>query len=136
MNLFVNSWTEFRTYWCQRNSHIAEGFLEHRGANTDSAPPSVFAAKFDEKKGSGHNLVDSDLSTGTTLNERMEECKAKIMSVGRRSTDSPKHASGMDRTTTWPLSECGASSGKTKKEQEVMSIESGTINISSIYSQG
>ncbi|KAL8474791.1 hypothetical protein ACS0TY_031286 [Phlomoides rotata] len=113
------------TQW--RNSHIAEGFL----ANADSPPPSVFATKFDEKKGGGHNLVDSDLSTGTTLNERIEECKVKNMSVGRRSIDSPKQASDMDRTMTWPL----GASGNKKKEQEV-SIESGTINISSVYSQG
>lgn len=106
--------------------------MENRGANTDSAPASLFSTKFDESKVpiSGHNLVDSDLSTGTTLNERIEECKAKNMSAGRRSIDSP---SDIDRTGTWPPA--ASASGNKTKDQEV-SIQSGTINISSVYSQG
>ncbi|KAH6758514.1 hypothetical protein C2S51_018749 [Perilla frutescens var. frutescens] len=128
----------------QRNCHISEGFLERtRGVSSDSAPASAFGKKLEESKAgamSGQNLVDSDLSTATTLRERVQppESTSKaatvhspmqpnIFGLGRTSIAaspvSPKQASDVDKTATWPPS-------------QEPTIESGTINISSVYSQG
>ncbi|XP_047964533.1 transcription factor BIM1-like [Salvia hispanica] len=128
-----------------------EGYVERaRGTSTDSAPASVFGKKFDDSKAavspslptSGQNLVDSDLSTATTLRERVVQppeptskpatlhspMNPNIFTLGSRTTSvpaspiSPKQASGVEKTMTWPPQD--------------MTIESGTINISSVYSQG
>ncbi|KAI3463843.1 hypothetical protein Pfo_020506 [Paulownia fortunei] len=137
-----------------------------RGANTDSGPASVFATKFDEDKAgvspslpiNGQNLVDSDISTATTFKERGQQpeltskaapvhppMQPNIFTFGRTSIAaspvSPKQASDTDKTMTWPPSQfrsCTADctgAGNKMKDQE-LTIESGTINISSVYSQG
>lgn len=151
----------------QKNCHINEGFIDRaRGVSSDSAPAaSVFGKKFDESKGvvspslpiSGQNLVDSDLSTATTLRERVQppESTSKavtpmqpnIFRVGKTSSISaspvsPKQASDVDKATTWPppsqLRSCttDCTGGGTKITEQELTIESGTINISSVYSQG
>ncbi|KAK6153489.1 hypothetical protein DH2020_013128 [Rehmannia glutinosa] len=138
-----------------KNSHIAEGFLDHaQGVNADA----VFARKSEENKAgvspslpiNGKNLVDSDISTATTFKERGQQpeltskvhppMQPNIFTFGRTSIAaspvSPKQPSDTDKTTTWPPStpDCTASGNKTKDQE--LSIESGTINISSVYSQG
>ncbi|KAG6390054.1 hypothetical protein SASPL_151532 [Salvia splendens] len=128
-----------------------EGYVERvRGTSTDSAPASVYGKKFDDSKAavspslptSGQNLVDSDLSTATTLRERVVQppestskaatlhspMNPNIFTLGSRTASvpaspiSPKQASGVEKTMTWP--------------PQGITIESGTINISSVYSQG
>ncbi|KAK6153499.1 hypothetical protein DH2020_013138 [Rehmannia glutinosa] len=138
-----------------KNSHMAEGFLDHaQGVNADA----VFARKSEENKAgvspslpiNGQNLVDSDISTATTFKERGHKpeltskvhppMQPNIFAFGRTSVAaspvSPKQPSDTDKTTTWPPStpDCTASGNKTKDQE--LSIESGTINISSVYSQG
>lgn len=163
-----NVWNQEPTkmmHW-QRNCHMNEGFIDRaRGVSSDSAPAaSVFGKKFEESKGvvspslpiSGQNLVDSDLSTATTLRERVQppELTSKavtpmqpnIFSVGRTSSISaspvsPKQASDVDKTTTWPPSQLRScttdcTGGSNKITEQELTIESGTINISSVYSQG
>ncbi|KAK4383338.1 Transcription factor BIM1 [Sesamum angolense] len=149
-----------------RSCHIADGFIDHtRGANTEPAQASVFATKFDENKAgassslpiNGQNIVDSDIATATTFKERSQQpeltSKAapvhlpippNIFSFGRASIAaspvSPKQASDTDNRITWPPSQiqqnasCTADSNKMKDGEPT--IESGTINISSVYSQG
>ncbi|KAL1531656.1 transcription factor BIM1-like [Salvia divinorum] len=135
----------------QRSCHGNEGYVERaRGTSIDSAPASVFGKKFDDNKAaispslptSGQNLVDSDLSTATTLRERVAQppestskaatlhspMNPNIFTLGSRTTSVPaspisqKQASGVEKAMAWPPQE--------------LSIESGTINISSVYSQG
>ncbi|KAL0380646.1 UNVERIFIED_CONTAM: Transcription factor BIM1 [Sesamum angustifolium] len=149
-----------------RSCHIADGFIDHtRGANAEPAQASVFATKFDENKAgassslpiNGQNIVDSDIATATTFKERSQQpeltSKAapvhlpippNIFSFGRTSIAaspvSPKQASDTDNRITWPPSQiqqnasCTADSNKMKDGEPT--IESGTINISSVYSQG
>ncbi|KAL7153043.1 hypothetical protein ABFS83_04G138600 [Erythranthe nasuta] len=133
----------------QRNCQIAEGLLDQtRGANTDNnVPASVSAAtKFDEKTPIQNLLVDSDnISSATTFKERShhrlqpESNKSKavvqpnIFNFGTSSNTavSPKQASSLDKTITWPpLPE------RNRTKDQEPTIESGTINISSVYSQG
>ncbi|KAL0424876.1 UNVERIFIED_CONTAM: Transcription factor BIM2, partial [Sesamum radiatum] len=149
-----------------RGCHIADDFIDHtRGANAEPAQASVFATKFDENKAgassslpiNGQNIVDSDIATATTFKERSQQpeltSKAapvhlpippNIFSFGRTSiAASPvslKQASDTDNRITWPPSQiqqnasCTADSNKMKDGEPT--IESGTINISSVYSQG
>ncbi|KAG8387947.1 hypothetical protein BUALT_Bualt02G0074200 [Buddleja alternifolia] len=131
-----------------RNHHIAEGFIDNtREANTESGPATVFTTKFDENKAvtpnvpiNGQNLVDSDISSATTLKERVRQpdltskatavihppMQPNVFSYGRTSI-----ASDPDKTMTRPPSQVRS----TIKDQE-LAIESGTINISTVYSQG
>nr|AKN09624.1 basic helix-loop-helix transcription factor [Salvia miltiorrhiza] len=103
----------------------------------DSAPASVFGKKFDESKAavspslpiSGQNLVDSDLSTATTLRERVDTSIPA-------SPISPKQASDLEKAMTWPPSQLRSCTTDTKMTEHELTIESGTINISSVYSQG
>nr|AMP82917.1 transcription factor BIM1 [Catalpa bungei] len=140
-----------------RNCHVAEGFIDNtRGAKTDSGPASVvFATKFDQNKGgvspslpiNGQNLVDSDISTATTSKERSQQpeltskaaqVQPNIFSYSRTaiaaSPVSPKQASDTDKTMTWPQLNRSCTANKMKDQE--LTIESGTINISSVYSQG
>ncbi|KAL0463721.1 UNVERIFIED_CONTAM: Transcription factor BIM1, partial [Sesamum latifolium] len=154
------------SFLLERSCHIADGFIDHtRGANAEPAQASVFATKFDENKAgvssslpiNGQNLVDSDIATATTFKERSQQpeltSKAapvhlpippNIFSFGRTSIAaspvSPKQASDTDNRITWPPSQiqqnasCTADGNKMKDGEPT--IESGTINISSVYSQG
>ncbi|XP_057791661.1 transcription factor BIM1 isoform X2 [Salvia miltiorrhiza] len=148
-----------------RNCHVSEGFVERaRGTSSDSAPASVFGKKFDESKAavspslpiSGQNLVDSDLSTATTLRERVVQLpestskaatihspmQPNIFTLGGRTTSipaspiSPKQASDLEKAMTWPPSQLRSCTTDTKMTEHELTIESGTINISSVYSQG
>lgn len=111
---------------------------------------------------SGQNLVDSDLSTAT-MRESVPESASKaaataaaaaaestlhsspnIFTLGRTSTAaspiSSRPASDLDKTdTSWPPSQqlrsCSTTDCNKMAEQE-LTIESGTINISTVYSQG
>lgn len=107
----------------------------------------------------GQNLVESDISTATTFKERGQQpestskavpfnapIQSNIFGFGRASNVatspiSPKRASSTDKTMTWPppqFRSCTSNSngaGNKTKDQEP-TIESGTINISSVYSQG
>ncbi|KAL3617830.1 hypothetical protein CASFOL_038151 [Castilleja foliolosa] len=132
-----------------KNSHTAEGFMDHtQGANTGSGPASVFARKGDESRArvssslpiNGQNLVDSDISTATTIKEisqqpELTQTRPKKFTLGKTSVTaaspvSPKQQpSDTDKTMTWP-----PSTADKMNDQEV-TIESGTINISSVYSQ-
>ncbi|XP_042000538.1 transcription factor BIM1-like isoform X1 [Salvia splendens] len=149
----------------QRNCHGNEGFVElARGTSTDSAPASVFGKKFDESKAvvspslpiSGQNRVDSDLSTATTLRERVVQppestskagavhspMQPNIFTLGSRTTSipaspiSPKQASGVEKTMARPPSQVRSCTTDNKMPEQELTIESGTINISSAYSQG
>ncbi|XP_041999294.1 transcription factor BIM1-like isoform X2 [Salvia splendens] len=124
-----------------RNCHGNEGFVElARGTSTDSAPASVFGKKFDE-------------STATTLRERVvqpPESTSKagavhspnIFTLGSRTTSipaspiSPKQASGVEKTIARPPSQVRSCTTDNKMTEQEPTIESGTINISSAYSQG
>ncbi|KAG6410228.1 hypothetical protein SASPL_128281 [Salvia splendens] len=148
-----------------RNCHGNEGFVElARGTSTDSAPASVFGKKFDESKAvvspslpiSGQNRVDSDLSTATTLRERVVQppestskagavhspMQPNIFTLGSRTTSipaspiSPKQASGVEKTMARPPSQVRSCTTDNKMPEQELTIESGTINISSAYSQG
>ncbi|XP_047973528.1 transcription factor BIM1-like isoform X2 [Salvia hispanica] len=148
-----------------RNCHGNEGFVElARGASTDSAPASVFGKKFDESKAvvspslpiSGQNRVDSDLSTATTLRERVVQppestskagavhssMQPNIFTLGSRTTSipaspiSPKQASGVEKIIARPPSQVLSCTTDNKMTEQELTIESGTINISSAYSQG
>ncbi|GFP84536.1 transcription factor bim1 [Phtheirospermum japonicum] len=132
-----------------KNSHTAEGFLDHaQGANTGSGPASVFARKVDEMKTrassslpiNGQNLMDSDISTITTIKERgqlpeLTQMQPNIFTLGRTSITaaspvSPKQQpSDTDKTMTWPPSTAD------KTNDQELAIESGTISFSSVYSQ-
>ncbi|KAL2234889.1 UNVERIFIED_CONTAM: Transcription factor BIM1 [Sesamum indicum] len=153
------------SFLLERSCHIADGFIDHtRGANAEPAQASVFATKFDENKAgvssslpiNGQNLVDSDIATATTFKERSQQpeltSKAapvhqpippNIFSFGGTSIAaspvSPKQASDTDNRITWPPSQsqqnaCTDDGNKMKDGEPT--IESGTINISSVYSQG
>ncbi|XP_011078688.1 transcription factor BIM1 isoform X2 [Sesamum indicum] len=161
-----NAWNHDPSKMMQwRSCHIADGFIDHtRGANAEPAQASVFATKFDENKAgvssslpiNGQNLVDSDIATATTFKERSQQpeltSKAapvhqpippNIFSFGGTSIAaspvSPKQASDTDNRITWPPSQsqqnaCTDDGNKMKDGEPT--IESGTINISSVYSQG
>ncbi|KAL1553393.1 transcription factor BIM1-like isoform X2 [Salvia divinorum] len=148
-----------------RNCHGNEGFVElARGTSTESAPASVYGKKFDESKAvvspslpiSGQNRVDSDLSTATTLRERVGQppestskagtvhspMQPNIFTLGSRTTSipaspiSPKQAPGVEKTMTRPPSQVRSCTTDNKITEQELTIESGTINISSVYSQG
>ncbi|KAL6518242.1 hypothetical protein OROMI_033943 [Orobanche minor] len=124
-----------------KNSQIAEGFSDHTqtpGGNTNSGRVSAFARKFEENRGgvspsrpiNGQNVVDSDISTATTIKQRGQLPELMHNGTARTAATSPVSPKQQSTDTnikmTWPPS---------MKDQE-LTVESGTINISSVYSQG
>lgn len=143
------------------NGHGTEGFLK-----TESCSAPFTAARFDKNKAclspsiptNGQTLLDSDTSTGTTFRERGQHqqpeitpraaplhptTQPSIFTYGRSniaaSPVSPKPASDADKTMTWPPSQPLQNKLHTADRPDAgheTTIESGTINISSVYSQG
>ncbi|XP_051115349.1 transcription factor BIM1-like isoform X2 [Andrographis paniculata] len=123
-----------------KNSRVAEGFTEHtQGGKTE---PRLEKNKSANIPTNGRNLViDSNINTAATFKERPLHpgMQPSIFTFGRSSV-----TSDADKTTKWPLhlpqpqfqqnrspkaNDCsGAGNDST--------VESGTINISSVYSQG
>ncbi|KAE9467141.1 hypothetical protein C3L33_00952, partial [Rhododendron williamsianum] len=154
----------------KNNQSSVEGFVDQSLAtNSGSGPKLMFAAKFDEDNivvsptnpRNGHNGIESDLSTVTTLKEidlrTVLTNKAVPLSLplqpnmltptGSSSLMVPIPAgvtSGMDNVMSQPQSPFLQSrshatdntvASNKLKEQE-LTIESGKICISSVYSQG
>ncbi|KAI8543153.1 hypothetical protein RHMOL_Rhmol08G0195300 [Rhododendron molle] len=154
----------------KNNQSSVEGFVDQsRATNSGSGPKLMFAAKFDEENivvsptnpRNGHNGIESDLRTVTTLKE-IDLCnvltnKAVPLSLplqpnmltptGSSSLMVPLPAgvtSGMDNVMSQPQSPFLQSrlhatdntvASNKLKEQE-LTIESGKICISSVYSEG
>ncbi|XP_058228017.1 transcription factor BIM1 isoform X3 [Rhododendron vialii] len=156
--------------WQKNNQSSVDGFVDQSQAtNSGSGPKLMFAAKFDEDNivvsptnpQNGHNGIESDLSTVTTLKEidlrTVLTNKAVPLSLplqpnmltptGSSSLMVPIPAgvtSGMDNVMSQPQSPFLQSrshatdntvASNKLKEQE-LTIESGKICISSVYSQG
>ncbi|KAG5536370.1 hypothetical protein RHGRI_023964 [Rhododendron griersonianum] len=156
--------------WQKNNQSSVEGFVDQSLAtNSGSGPKLMFAAKSDEDNivvsptnpRNGHNGIESDLSTVTTLKEidlrTVLTNKAVPLSLplqpnmltptGSSSLMVPIPAgvtSGMDNVMSQPQSPFLQSrshatdntvASNKLKEQE-LTIESGKICISSVYSQG
>ncbi|XP_073123239.1 transcription factor BIM1 isoform X2 [Henckelia pumila] len=148
----------------RRNCPMGEGVSDHsQWANTGSGPASALAARFEENKIrvspampiNGQNLVESDTSTATTFKEKAQQpeltSKAapvhlpSIFNLGRTSAAasplSPQQASDINKTTSWLPSHilqnrsCTDYWTRDKLKDQNMAIESGTISISSAYSQ-
>ncbi|KAL6494316.1 hypothetical protein OROGR_031116 [Orobanche gracilis] len=124
-----------------KNNQIAEGFLDHtqtQGGNTNSGRASAFARKFEENRGGvspslpviGQNIVDSDISTATTIKQRGQLPELVHNGTARTAASSPvspkQQSTDTNTKLTWP---------PLMKDQK-LTVESGTINISSVYSQG
>ncbi|XP_075490821.1 transcription factor BIM1-like isoform X1 [Primulina tabacum] len=106
----------------------------------------------------GQNLVESDISTATTFKEKAQQpgltskaapvhppMQPSIFNLGRTSAVasplSPQQASDMNKTTSWIPSHvlqnrsCTDYWTRDKLKDQNLAIESGTISISSAYSQ-
>ncbi|KAF7134610.1 hypothetical protein RHSIM_Rhsim08G0142600 [Rhododendron simsii] len=154
----------------KNNQSSVEGFVDQsRATNSGSGPKLTFAAKFDEDNivvspnnpQNGHNGIESDLSTVTTLKEidlrTVLTNKAVPLSLplqpnmltptGSSSLMVPIPAgvtSGMDNVMSQPQSPFLQSRShatdntvaRNKLKEQELTIESGKICISSVYSQG
>lgn len=145
----------------QRNNHrIGESFDHSQGLNGASDPPLVFAAKYDEKPitvspsvpGSAQNPVESDTSTATITNKGMTfpmSLQPNFFSPGRNGgalpQAPPRLPSDVENTSSQPQFQiCQTRSCTTvdgaiasdKLKEEELTIEGGTISISTAYSQG
>ncbi|KAL6545473.1 hypothetical protein OROGR_009347 [Orobanche gracilis] len=124
-----------------KNSQRAEGFSDHTqtpGGNTNSGRALACARKFEENRGSvslslpvnGRNVVNADISTATTIKQRGQLPELMHNGTAGKAAASPvspkQHSTDTNTKMTWPPS---------MKDQE-HTVESGTINISSVYSQG
>lgn len=129
-------------------SGVASVFAENKAVISPSIPKN------------GHNLVESDISTSTIFSLRGQQPEPTSKAVSAQppvqpniftfarptiatSPISAKLASDMDKTTSWPTSQLlenrsfmddSTVPADKMKDQEV-TIESGTINISSVYSR-
>lgn len=146
-----------------KNLGMPEDFVDlSRVTNCGPAPAVMFAAKFDENKISvsptiprnGHNLVESGMNCPDSFKEMDKASpipvllQPKIFSAGGSSSAAvaapPRLGSDTENKASQPQSqpwqsrpcttECTAA-GDTHKD-EALTIESGTISISSVYSQG
>ena len=136
----------------QRNSHWrVQSFVGHPQAiNNGSGPGSVFSGKFDENNFNisstmlvkAQNPVESDLSRDATckpLNHPSEFNKAIVMPMSLQSS-MPAPVQSEGGTLQGPVfdaqsADCPITSEILSKKEE-LTVEGGTISISSAYSQG
>ncbi|XP_024024837.1 transcription factor BIM1 isoform X2 [Morus notabilis] len=144
-----------------RNNHrIGESFDHSQGMNGGPGPALVFTGKFEEKHisvsptvpGSAQNPVESDTSTATITNKGLSfpmSLQPNFFSPLRNGGEVPQapssHPSAVENTSPQPQSQlCQTRSCTTvdgavatdKLKEEELTIEGGTISISSAYSQG
>ena len=145
----------------QGNNHqIGESFDHSQGLNGGSGPPLVFAAKFDEKHisvspkipGNAQNPVEFDTSTAPITNKGMTfpmslqpNFFSPVRNGGALPQAPPRLPSDAENTSSQTQSQlCQARSCTTvdgaiasdKLKEEELTIEGGTISISTAYSQG
>ncbi|PON82983.1 Basic helix-loop-helix transcription factor [Trema orientale] len=144
-----------------RNNHrVGESFDHSQGLNGASGPPLVFATKFDEKNiavsptvpGNAQNLVESDTSTATITNKGMtfpvslqSNFFSPVRNGGALPQTPPRLRPDVENSSSQPHSQlCQTRSCTTvdgaiasdKLKEEELTIEGGTISISTAYSQG
>ncbi|KZV16000.1 hypothetical protein F511_14366 [Dorcoceras hygrometricum] len=149
----------------RRNCHMGEGVIDHSqvfGSGPASALAARFEENKIRVSPAmpinGQNLVESDTSTATTFKEKAQQpeltskaatlhlpMQPGIFNLGRPSAVasplSPHQASDITKTTSWIPSHVLQSRSSTdywtrdKLKDHNLAIESGTISISSAYSQ-
>ncbi|XP_062116863.1 transcription factor BIM2 isoform X2 [Humulus lupulus] len=144
-----------------RNNHrLVEAFDHSQGLNGVSGPPLVFSAQFDEKHasvipkapGNAQHPVESDISTATITNKGMTipmslqpNFFTPVRNGGASSHAPSRLPSDLENTSSQPQSQlCQTRSCTTvdgaiasdKLKEEELTIEGGTISISTAYSQG
>ncbi|XP_030493398.1 transcription factor BIM1 isoform X2 [Cannabis sativa] len=142
-----------------RNNHrLGEAFDHSQALNGVSGPPLVFASKFDEKHataipkapGNAQHLVESDISTTTVTNKGVTipmslQPNFFLPNGGASSHCPPRLPSDLENRSFQPQSQlCQTRSCTTvdgsiasdKLKEEELTIEGGTISISTAYSQG
>lgn len=144
----------------RNNNRMGESFDHSQGMNGGSGPALVFARKFEEKHisvspavpGSAQNPVESDTSTGTITNKGMTfpiSLQPNFFSPVRNGSAvprvPPRHLLDVENTSPQPQSQlcqtrsCTSVDGAVasdKLKEEELTIEGGSISISSAYSQG
>lgn len=147
----------------QRNNQKAvESYADQSlGMNTGSAPALMFSANFDEKKipispatpGNTQHPVESDLSAATALtNKAMASPVAPLQQnyfppvrSGSMAAQLPlRLRSDVDHTASQPQTQLcitrsctsNETAASSKLKEQELTIENGTINISTAYSQG
>ncbi|XP_028803482.1 transcription factor BIM2 [Neltuma alba] len=138
-----------------RNSHWrVQGYGQHQAVKNGSGPVSPFPGKFDESNISvsptvlsgSQNTIDPeqsrDIISKTVERQAELECKAVPLPMPMHANMSvPVRSDGaLAHPLQGPVSdgqsaECPANS-EPQNQQEELTIEGGTINISSVYSQG
>lgn len=139
---------------------MGESFDHSQGMNGGPGPALVFGRKFEEKHisaspavpGSAQNPVESDTSTGTITNKGMTfpiSLQPNFFSPVRNGSAvpraPPRHLLDVANTSPQPQSQlcqtrsCTSVDGAVasdKLKEEELTIEGGSISISSAYSQG
>ncbi|XP_044477276.1 transcription factor BIM1-like isoform X2 [Mangifera indica] len=146
----------------RNNQKAVESYADQSlGMNTGSAPALMFSANFDEKKipispatpGNTQHPVESDLSAATALtNKAMASPVAPLQQnyfppvrSGSMAAQLPlRLRSDVDHTASQPQTQLcitrsctsNETAASSKLKEQELTIENGTINISTAYSQG
>lgn len=150
------------THWKQRNGHDADGFLKTESCTASFAAARFDKNKACVSPSIPTNeqtMLDLDISTATAFKERVQKqqqpektpkvaplhptTQPSIFNFGRSSIAaspvSQKPTSDIDKTMKWTPSQFlqnGYHAADRPNSGHETTIESGTINISSVYSKG